>query len=153
MPLHHGRDLRKGRVSIPNQIYLVTTVTYRRQPIFNDFNNARIVINSLKYVENLQQVESLCYVIMPDHLHWLFSLQEYRSLQQVISNIKRRSAFRINQCNNKTGSPVWQSGFHDYALRDEKEIKNVARYIVANPLRAGLVDNIGHYPFWDAAWL
>ena len=35
----------------------------------------------------------------------------------------------------------------------KKEIKDVARYIVANPLRAGLVEKIGDYPFWDAVWL
>jgi hypothetical protein len=29
----------------------------------------------------------------------------------------------------------------------------VARYIVANPLRAGLVSRVGHYPFWNAVWL
>ena len=28
-----------------------------------------------------------------------------------------------------------------------------ARYIVANPLRAGLVKQIGDYPLWDAIWL
>jgi len=150
---HHGRDLRKGRVSIPGQIYLVTTVTQKRQTIFTDFHCARIVINSIKYVEQASQVESLCYVIMPDHLHWLFSLNSNRSLQQVVSNIKRRSALRINQYYNQAGTAVWQAGFHDYALRKEEEIKDVARYIVANPLRAGLVDKIGDYPFWDAVWL
>ena len=30
---------------------------------------------------------------------------------------------------------------------------DVARYIVANPLRAGLVTKIGDYPFWNAVWL
>jgi len=29
----------------------------------------------------------------------------------------------------------------------------MARYIVANPLRAGLVERIGDYPLWDATWL
>ncbi len=153
MAQHHGCDRRKGRVSIPGQIYLVTTVTQKRQAIFTDFHCARIVINSIKYVEQASQVESLCYVIMPDHLHWLFSLNSNRSLQQVVSNIKRRSALRINQYYNQTGTAVWQAGFHDYALRKEEEIKDVARYIVANPLRAGLVDKIGDYPFWDAVWL
>jgi len=37
MTHHHGCDLRKGRVSIPGQIYLVTTVSYQRQPIFKIF--------------------------------------------------------------------------------------------------------------------
>ncbi len=150
---HHGRDLRKGRVSLSNHIYLITTVTHKRQPFFKNFINARYVINSLKYTEQSHQVTSLSFVVMPDHLHWLFSLQNFRSLSQVVSNIKRRSAYRINQHNNKTGSPIWQTGFHDYALRDEDEIKNVARYIIANPLRAGLVDHIGNYPFWDAVWV
>ena len=153
MAQYHGCDLRKGRVSTPEQIYLVTTVTHLRQPIFKNFINARFVVRSLKYTEQSHQVTSLSFVVMPDHLHWLFSLQNFRSLSQVISNIKRKSAYQINQHNNITGSPVWQPGFHDYALRDEEEIKDVARYIVANPLRAGLVDKIGDYPFWDAVWL
>ncbi|MFV3290267.1 transposase, partial [Pseudomonas sp. NY11955] len=29
----------------------------------------------------------------------------------------------------------------------------VARYIVANPIRAGLVSRVGDYPHWDAVWL
>ena len=153
MAHHHGCELRKGRDSTPRQIYLITTVTHQRQAIFADFHCARIVVNSLKYVEQARQVESLSYVIMPDHLHWLFSLRDYRSLQQVVSNIKRRSAYRINQHHNRSGATVWQAGFHDYALRKDDEIKDVARYIVANPLRAGLVNKIGDYPFWDAVWL
>ncbi|MES9878966.1 MAG: transposase, partial [Candidatus Sedimenticola sp. 1PA] len=33
------------------------------------------------------------------------------------------------------------------------DIKELARYIVANPLRGGLVESIGDYPHWDAMWL
>ena len=149
----HGCNLWKGRVSISRQIYLVTAVTHQRQPIFTDFINARFVIHALKHIEQSHQVTSLSFVIMPDHLHWLFCLRDFRALSQVISNIKRKSAYRINQYNNRVGSPVWQAGFHDYALRKEDEIKDVSRYIVANPLRAGLVDKIGDYPYWDAIWL
>ena len=29
----------------------------------------------------------------------------------------------------------------------------MARYIVANPLRAGLVWDIGSYPHWDCIWM
>jgi putative transposase len=32
-------------------------------------------------------------------------------------------------------------------------LRNLARYVVANPLRAGLVDSIRDYPHWDAVWL
>jgi len=153
MALHHGRDLRKGRISLPNQIYLVTTVTKARKNIFTNFNKARFVTQSLRYVEFNRNLESLCFVIMPDHLHWLFSLGVNTSISQVVADVKRRSSYRINQYNKKNGNAIWQPGFHDYALRQEDEIKDVARYIVANPLRAGLVEKIGDYPHWDATWL
>jgi hypothetical protein len=32
-------------------------------------------------------------------------------------------------------------------------MQGIARYIVGNPLQAGLVDRIGDYPHWDAVWL
>jgi hypothetical protein len=51
------------------------------------------------------------------------------------------------------GQAVWQSGFHDRALRQEEELQTIARYIVANPLRAGLVKRVGDYAHWDAMWL
>jgi hypothetical protein len=38
-------------------------------------------------------------------------------------------------------------------LRKDEDLQTVARYIVANPLRAGLVEKIGDYPLWDAIWL
>lgn len=153
MVKQHGRDLRKGRVSIPGQIFLITTVTHKRQPTFSDFYCARIVVNTLKYTEQTCGLESLSFVLMPDHLHWLFSLGEKSSLSQVVGNMKRRSSYRVNEFKDRSSLPVWQPGYRDYALRKEDEIRDVARYIVANPLRAGLVEKIGDYPLWDAVWL
>ena len=49
--------------------------------------------------------------------------------------------------------PVWQKGYFDRALRYEEDLKAAARYIIANPLRAGLVAQVGDYPLWDAIWL
>lgn len=48
---------------------------------------------------------------------------------------------------------LWQDGFHDHALRAEEDVVEVARYVVSNPLRAGLVRCLGDYPLWDAVWL
>ena len=153
MSQQYGHNLRKGRVSIPGQIYLITTVTKGRTPIFTDLTIARIAIKSIHYTELVCDIKSLSFVIMPDHIHWLFSLGKKNTLSEVVAMMKRRSGYRINQYNDQPGIAVWQRGFHDYALRDEEDIKSVARYIVANPLRAGLVEYIGDYPFWDAAWL
>jgi hypothetical protein len=58
----------------------------------------------------------------------------------------------INRHLNRAGS-VWQKTYYDHAVRKDEDIKGISRYIVANPLRAGLVHDIGDYPLWDAIWL
>ncbi len=65
---------------------------------------------------------------------------------------KSRSARLVNGYTGRDQS-VWQKGYYDHAVRRDEDIELVARYIVANPLRAGLVKDIGSYPLWDARWL
>ncbi|MEE4463301.1 IS200/IS605 family transposase, partial [Azotobacter chroococcum] len=43
--------------------------------------------------------------------------------------------------------------YHDRAARSVDDLRAMARYIVANPVRAGIVETVGDYPLWDAAWL
>lgn len=88
---------------------------------------------------------------MPDHFHWLIELGD-SSLNELMRRVKANSSRAINRQRNGSG-PLWQSGYHDRALRQEDDLQAVARYVVANPLRAGLVDRLGDYPLWDAVWL
>ncbi len=146
----HSRDLRKGRVSAPGTVYLVTAVTRNRKALFRDFQSARILVQSL-HAES-DNATTLAYVVMPDHLHWLLQLKGGLSLSGVIQRIKSASAHRINRHLQARGA-IWQPGFHDHAVRTEEDLRQLARYVVANPLRAGLVSRIGDYPHWDAIWL
>jgi len=150
--------LRKGRISETNRAYCVTTVTQNREPLFNDLYVARIVINTMKTLHNENYVDSLSWVLMPDHLHWLFQLGDNCSnkleptLSVVMKRLKSISAQSINRYLNRNGS-VWQKAYYDRGLRDNEDVTQIARYIVANPLRAGLVEYIENYSHWDAAWL
>ncbi len=142
----HSKNLRKGRHSETNQIYQITTVTENRTPIFKDFNRARALIQLLKNEQQLGRADTLAFVVMPDHLHWMMTLTSATELSKIMHSVKTLSA-------KEFGRPFWQEGYHDHALRKEEDIVVIARYIVANPLRAGLVKRIGDYPHWDAKWL
>lgn len=148
----HSQDLRKGRHNEPNRIYLLTTATWQCQTLFKDWPTARIVIHAMRNQVEAHRVESLAFVVMPDHLHWLIVLQGNTTLAALMRSVKGRSSRQVNQLRG-TNQPVWQNGYHDHAVREDEELVNVARYIVANPLRAGLVNKIGDYPLWDAKWL
>jgi len=144
-------NLRKGRCSIPGQAYLITTVTSGRQPFFADFATARCAIAELRRAHDQGAVDSMAWVLMPDHLHWLFQLGAGIALADVMQGFKGRSARAMRRHGDHR--EIWQRGYHDHALRAEEDVQDVARYIVANPLRGGLVRRAGDYPHWDAAWI
>ena len=149
----HSRDLRKGRISEGGRVYLLTTVTRDRQPLFRNFRFGRIVVNSFRYHHEKGMVSSLAFVVMPDHVHWLAELKSDNGLERLMRSFKAYTSLMINRVRGTAGQPVWQAGYHDHALRREEDIRDVAGYVVANPLRAGLVERLEDYPLWDAVWL
>ncbi len=147
----HAHRLRTGRYSESGQIYLLTAVVLNREPLFRNFKNGRLVVDAFRTAEREEFATSLAWVVMPDHFHWLIELQNTQ-LSILMARTKSRIAVMVNRSIRRQG-PVWQHGYHDRAIRKEEDLQAVARYIVANPLRAGLVDKVGDYPLWDAIWL
>lgn len=145
--------LRKGRYSEQQRVYFVTAVLAERERrYFADFFCARCVVAEMRALHDDETVSSLAWVVMPDHVHWLFQLGEISDLSAVLKRFKGCSARRVNNHLKRRGA-LWQKAFYDHALRKDEDVRGVARYIVANPLRAGLAGNIGAYPLWDAVWL
>ncbi len=141
-----SQRLRTGRYSLAGQVYLLTMVTLNRQPIFAEFEAARCLVRTLQEEQRLGRASTWAYVLMPDHLHWLMQLGEQVDLARCVQGVK-------SLVSRQLGQAVWQAGFHDRAMRKEEDLQALGRYIVANPLRAGLVSRVGDYPHWDAMWL
>ena len=151
MDFSHSIALRRGRFSEPGRLYLLTTVTQDRVPFFSHFHLARLVVDQFRRAHQERSARSLAWVVMPDHFHWLVELQDV-TLKTLMRRVKSQSTRRVNHACGRAGR-LWQQGFHDRALRHEDDVRAVARYIVMNPLRAGLVKRLGDYPHWDAVWL
>ena len=152
-PIGPGHQIRrKGRVSIPGQTYFLSAVTLYRRPVFRDFD-ACISLSPIHCKPWVwRDSRLLAWVLMPDHWRGLVVLGEQDDLNSLMGRFKAVAArsvevrFKVNGC-------LWSRGFHDRALRDDEIVRNAARHLVGNPVRAGLVDRVGKYPFWDAAWL
>jgi putative transposase len=142
---------RMGRYSERGQIYLLTSITKNRHEFFSDWKIGMLVARQFEQAEREELVASLTWVVMPDHVHWLVELKE-KPLSVVVARIKSKSNHMVNKALARTGS-IWQRGFHDRAIRRDEDLKAVARYIVLNPVRAGLVKRVGDYPLWNAAWI
>ena len=88
---------------------------------------------------------------MPDHWHGLVALGEHDGLALVMNRVKSLVSKRLRLI--EPNASIWAQGFHDHALRRDEDIQAAARYIIANPLRAGLAERAGDYPYWDCIWL
>ncbi|MEE4217328.1 MAG: transposase [Xanthomonadales bacterium] len=146
-----SKALRKGRFSQPGGIYFITVVSDQRIPWFQDHSLARIMARNLQDPEMVLGARVLCWVVMPDHFHLLVQLGD-AGLSQVVRKLKARSAVLLNKEIGRKGR-FWDPGFHDQGLREEDDVRGIARYIVGNPLRAKLANRVGDYPYWNAIWM
>lgn len=151
-PDHPGSHrLRIGRYSVGAGVYHLRFTTRGRRPLLRDFRAARLATRMLARVCARGLGRSLCHVVMPDHVHWLVQLHA-DSLADLVRPAKSLSAMAINRHLGRTGA-VWQASYFDRALRPSEPLVAIARYILRNPVRAGLVSRIGDWPHWDAIWL
>ena len=86
---------------------------------------------------------------MPDHVHLLLEgLDDSSDPRLLLHYWKQRTAYAHRQT---TATVLWQPSFHDRVLRSDQDLLAAAAYIVANPLRAGLVKDLHTYPFWGSS--
>ena len=147
-----SKRLRQGRFSEKNRAYLVTSVTLLRERVFLGLESGRILVAAMRAEQNAGHAQTLAFVVMPDHFHWLLSLAGEQDLSRIVGRVKSRASRLVNRASGREGR-LWQDGYHDHAIRAEEDLADVARYVVANPLRAGLVKKLGDYPLWDALWI
>jgi putative transposase len=147
----HSRSLRNGRVSLPYQIYLVTFTTKQRARLFIDFTLACAACRALGDGMVWRGSSLLAWVLMPDHWHGLMQLEEAQSLSKVVGRAKAVSARFVNEARGGN-TVVWQPGFHDRALRQDEAVHDAARYVIANPVRAGMVGRVEEYAYWNCVW-
>jgi REP element-mobilizing transposase RayT len=133
-------------------VYLVTFATFGRVRWFDDVHAARCACRSLTDPRGWRGSSLLAWVLMPDHWHGVVSVGEGDALQRLVNRLKSHSARAVRaQC--CVSERIWADGFHDHALRSEEDLVDVARYVVLNPFRAGLVKRIGDSPYWNSVWL
>jgi putative transposase len=145
------RHLRKGRISIPGQIYLLTTVCADRRSLFANPGRASATVLVLREQRLWRDSTAMCWVLMPDHLHLMLALGESESLAHAMNRIKSVTSRAARAVGRDVGV-VWMPGFHDRALRRDDDVLAAMRYVLANPVRAGLLLSLEAYPYRQCIW-
>lgn len=106
---------------------------------------AQIVIDRLHHFDG-QRYRLGSYVIMPNHVHVLFSLNDTESLSDTLRSWKGVSSRFIHKQGLSTLQPFWQPDYFDRLIRSPEHYETVRAYIRENPAKAKLHTG---YSLWE----
>jgi putative transposase len=147
----HQRNLRKFRLSRPGGLYLLTVCTEQRKHLFVNPALAAQLATRLNDPELFGSNQCLCWVVMPDHWHALIRLGLDESLSKCLQRVMAITAKELNLLRSRPGITVWQKGYYESELSNDWAVADACAYIINNPIRAGIVQSISDYPYWNVA--
>jgi len=124
-------DDRKRRILLENYLDLGRGACHLRQP-----DIAKVVEDSLLFRHQIQY-DLRAWVVMPNHVHLLFLVQEV-PMAQLVDAWKGYTAKEINRRLGRCGQ-FWQEGYWDTYMRDGDHEVKIRQYIENNPTKAKLV--------------
>ena len=112
---------------------------------------ADAVVADLARAANATSFDVLAYCVMPDHVHILgLGISDTSNAATFMQRFKQLTGFRFAKTHSK---PFWQQSFYDHAARLEEDLLPIARYILDNPIAAGLVAPGGEWPWSGGTFL
>jgi REP-associated tyrosine transposase len=143
---------RPARNASPDQIlsssrtFFVTTKTIMGQALLQSARNATLLIDVLRSYVAAGKFQLHDFVIMPDHVHLLITVDGNMAIEKAMQYIKGGFSFRLRKEAGYVGE-VWQRGFSDVRVEGRESFLRHRRYIAENPVKAGLVDAPEKYPY------
>ncbi len=129
---------------------MLTSNVADRQKLFLDAARVECVVEALRCSDREARSRTLAWVVMPDHVHWLMQLRD-GNISRCMQSFKSRASRAFNLLTGAQGS-VWQRGFYDHCIRSDESLEKQARYLIENPVRAGLAASLGEYPYAWSRW-
>jgi putative transposase len=125
--------------------YFLTFCTDNRCPHFTESARVELVLEQILRAATDTGFAIVAYCFMPDHAHLLVEAQcDASDCRQFINRAKQFSGYYFQQQFNER---LWQRYGFDHVVRNDEAMLGIARYILENPIRGGLVLRIEDYPF------
>jgi putative transposase len=128
-----------GQLSViaNERTFFVTTSTWGKCGILQSDRAAKLLIDVLYHYRKERKYLLHEFVIMPDHIHLLITLDAEMTVEKSIQLIKGGFSFRAGR---ELGfrAPVWQKGFSEIRVQDRTAYMGIREYIHANPVKGFL---------------
>jgi REP element-mobilizing transposase RayT len=125
--------------------YFLTYCTKDRRPLFTDPRHVALVEEHFLRTAHESAFADFVHCFMPDHVHAVVGGQtDAADLRRFVKGMKQSTGFYFKK---ECGCRLWQRYGFERILRDDESTIDVMRYVLANPVRAGLVARVHDYPF------
>jgi len=129
-----------------SRVFFTTTKTSMGKRLFQSERNAMLLVDVLRSYVAARKFLLHDFVVMPDHLHLLLTVGGDMTIEKAMQLIKGRFSYRLKREFQYSGE-VWQRGFSEVRADDEESFLRYREYIAQNPVKAGLADSAGQYPY------
>jgi putative transposase len=136
---------RLARVVVPGIPHHVTQRGNRRQKTFfcaGDYHRYRATLSLAKHRWN---VGVWAYCLMPNHVHLVLVPSSRESLSRAVGELHQKYTRAVNKREGWTGC-LWQGRYFSFPM-DEEYLLRAVRYVLLNPVRAGLVEKAADWPY------
>jgi len=147
------------RSRAPGGTFFFTLVTFQRRRLFANPKNLEILSEIIAEVHKDYPFTMDAWVFLPDHLHCLWTLPPEEvdfskrwglikaKFTKAISKEQGRSSLLTGSRIRHGESAIWQRRFWEHQIRDERDLQMHLDYIHFNPVKHGLVDSPGKWPY------
>ena len=147
------------RARKPGGTYFFTVVTYRRQPLLTEIESRHALRCAINTTRRNYPFDIDAWVLLPDHLHCIWTLPEgdaefsirwniiKASFSRQMRDILHRDAWLSASREQRRETTIWQRRFWEHQIRDDQDFNSHMDYIHFNPVKHGLVGAAREWPF------
>jgi putative transposase len=142
-------------------LHFITTSCYQRRALLSSRQNRDLFLQVLEQVRKRYHFVVVGYVVMPEHVHLLFSEPERANPSVVMQALKQGFARRLLRKLRSGNDPrqgslwseaveeghIWQRRFYDFVVFTENKRIEKLRYMHRNPVKRGLVLEPQQWPW------
>lgn len=150
---------RYRRANVPGGTYFFTLVSEQRQPILTHPQARLALREAILLVRETLPFQIDGWVLLPDHLHAIWTLPEgdsdfsnrWRLIKRHVTRscagtLSRPELLTPRRAAKQCGT-LWQQRFWEHLIRDQQDFRQHLDYLHGNPLKHGLVDRVADWPW------
>ncbi|MEQ1717388.1 MAG: transposase [Hyphomicrobium sp.] len=155
-PTYGVSPLRYRRIRIEGASYFFTVVTHNRQPILKGDAAVTLFMSALRSIQCSHSFELEAYVILPDHLHMIWTLpggdSDYPTRWRQIKSAFTRSIATKDLAEvspsrkSKLEQAIWQRRYWEHTIASDGDFAAHVEYIHFNPVKHKLAARPRDWP-------